>query len=151
MAWGEGKAVFLVKINLPPFYSLLLLLFVHAFLPLSPHFPPSLPFLPPSFLPPSSIDCIPLHTWEGRWWGLRWMGKRDWERLLSHLFCVAMSYLFKCTHLVCRWTSTKLKKLPSGGYFLLLAHLDLFISHKEGMSQRYSLSFHHYISPGGNS
>lgn len=55
---GGGKPVFLVKINLPPFYSLLLLLFVHAFLPYAPPLPPfstfsilPSPFLSPSFSP----------------------------------------------------------------------------------------------------
>lgn len=113
--WGEGKAVFLVKINLPPFYSLLLL-FVHAFLsyaPLYPHFPPSLYFPPLSFslflAPQPYWLYTPTHLGGG---GLRWMREKDSEGiegLLSHLFCVAMGYIFQCMHSAGKLPQIKVK------------------------------------------
>lgn len=76
MGGGDGKAVFLGKINLPPSHSPLLLLSVHAFLscaPLFPHFPPSRRFPPLSFslflAPQGLLTVYPTH----------WVGEQGWS------------------------------------------------------------------------
>lgn len=90
--------MFLVKINLPPIYSLRFSL-MHPSSPIFHLLNTSLPFLYPSFSPPNPIDCILLHSWGGG--GLRWMRKKDSEgneRLLLHLFCFTMGTIFPCMH-----------------------------------------------------
>lgn len=100
--------MFLVKINLPPFYSLLLLLFIHAFLPYAPisppHFPPSLPPLSfPLFLIPQPYSLYtPKQSGEGGGEGFRWMRKKkffrgDREIRLALVLCCNGS--FECMHL----------------------------------------------------
>lgn len=149
--------MFLLKINLPPLYSLLLLLFIHAFLsytPLFPHFPPSQSFPPLSFslflAPPALLTVYP-YTFRGAQIDEKKKDSEGIERLLPHLFCVAAGYSFKCVHL--KLTAGKLPRNESFAWVILEfpAGSGLFISRGEGISLWYSLSFHHYISPGGNS
>lgn len=112
---GDGKAVFLGKINLPPSHSLLLLS-GHAFLscaPLFPHFPPSHCFPPLSFslfLAPQALLTVYPYTlvavgrWDWEVWGdggHRWMREKDSERtegFVLHLFFAAMGYTLKSIH-----------------------------------------------------
>lgn len=150
MGGGKGRQCFLVKINLPPFYSLLLLLFVHAFLSHAPPFfhllNTSLPLSFSLFLAPNPIDCILLHSWGGG-------GPMDEKEKIQGdreiVLALVLCYIFKCVYL--KLSAGKIEVSP-GSYFRLSCRFRfVYKSHREGISLRYSLSFHHYITPGGNS
>lgn len=68
------------------------------------------------------------------------------EKFVSHLYCAALAAWSasagKAPHVTLGSLELRvIHELPAGS--------GLFVTHTGGISQRYSLSFHHYISPGG--